>query len=402
MNKVYIVSAKRSPIGKFLGSLSELNCSELASQVIVNSLEKLNIDYSDIDEVILGNVISAGQGQCIARQASIYSNIPYKVPAYTINMVCGSGMKSVINAYHQIKLGVSNLVISGGVEVMSNIPYILNKNIRQGNKMGNMEIKDLIMNDGLICSFNNYHMGVTAENLADIYNISREEQDKFAMNSQRKSIEAIDSGRFYDEIVPIKLNRGLSNFLEYDEFPNRITSIEKLSKLKPIFKENGSVTAGNSSGLNDGASILILASEYIVKKYNLVPLCEIVEIGQGGVDPSIMGIGPVEAIKDIIKKVNISMKNIDLIEINEAFSAQVLAVIKELKSIYSLDDEYFKTRLNVNGGAISLGHPLGASGTRIIATLSHEMRKRNSDYGLASLCIGGGMGTAILLKNYLV
>lgn len=400
MSRVYIVDAKRSPIGKFMGSISELSPAELASQVIEGLLDKYSIDRSDIDEVIIGNILSAGHGQNIARQASILSNIPNTVPAYTLNMLCGSGMKSVMNAYSSIKAGESDIIIAGGVEVMSRACFIIGSDIRHGRKMGNLEMKDSILTDGLTDYFNNYHMGITAENIAKMHNISRNEQDMFAIKSQEKAIKAIDNSRFKDEIVPIIIKNKNENIVfDTDEYPNRNTNYDKISKLKPVFKKDGTVTAGNSSGINDGASAMIIVSEKILKKYDLKPMAEIISVAQSGNDPAVMGLGPVKSIEKAIKKSKLTMNNIDILELNEAFAAQSLGVIKELKDIYNLDEDWFESRLNLNGGAIALGHPLGASGARILTTLIYEMNKQNFKYGLASLCIGGGMGTSIIVKN---
>jgi len=400
MSKVYIINAKRSPIGKFLGSLSTLKPSELAGQVIKKTIEESNIDPKTVDEVILGNVLPAGHGQGIGRQASIYAGIPYEVPAYTLNIICGSGMKSVMTAYSQIKSGVANLIVAGGVEVMSQSAYVTSSSVRTGSKMGSMELTDTLVNDGLTDSFNNYHMGITAENIADKYNISRERQDMFAIRSQERAINAVDSGRFKDEIVPIEVkSRKSTVIVDTDEYPNRNTTLEKLNTLRPAFKKDGSVTAGNASGINDGASILILASEEAVEKYNLNPIAELVSIGQGGVDPQVMGLGPVPAIEDALNRVDMKLSDMELLELNEAFAVQSLGVIEELKSIHNLNDDWFDERTNINGGAIAIGHPLGASGARITTTLIHEMKKRNLTYGLASLCIGGGMGTAVIVKS---
>ena len=400
MSKVYIVNAKRSPIGKFLGGLSSLSAGKLASEVIKSVIEESNINTEDLDEVILGNVLSAGQGQGIARQASIYANIPPQVPAYTVNIICGSGMKSVMIAFSQIKANMANMIIAGGVEAMSQVPFMTNPKVRIGNKMGNMELIDGMINDGLTDVFNNYHMGITAENIAEKYNISREKQDIFALNSQIKAIKAIDSKKFKEEIVPIeiKTKKGTA-VVDTDEYPNRNTNLESLSKLRAAFKKGGTVTAGNASGINDGCSILLIASEEAVKKYNLNPIAEIISVGQGGVDPSVMGLGPVPAIENVLNNSPIKMSDIDLIELNEAFAAQSLGVMEELKEKYNLSDEWLEKITNVNGGAIAIGHPLGASGARIITTLVHEMKKRELTYGLASLCIGGGMGTAVIVKR---
>lgn len=399
MSKVYIVEAKRSALGKFLGTLSTLSPAELAGQVIKAVIEETKIDPKKIDEVVLGNVLSAGHGQNLGRQAAIAGGIPAEVPAYAINILCGSGMKSVMTAYSQIKSGMANLVIAGGVEVMSQAAFTVDGKTRQGNKMGSIQLKDTLLSDGLTDVFNNYHMGMTAENIVEKYSLSRQAQDKLAIRSQEKAIEAVDSNRFKDEIVPIKV-KTRKETIEFskDEYPNRNTSLEKLSTLRPAFKADGSVTAGNASGINDGAAILLIASEKAIKEYNLTPMAEIVSVGQGGVDPSVMGLGPVPAINNAIEDSGLELKNMELLELNEAFAAQALGVITELKEKHNVDDAWFEERMNVNGGAIALGHPLGASGGRIITTLVHEMKKRDLNYGLASLCIGGGMGTAIVIK----
>lgn len=400
MSKIYIINAKRSPIGKFLGSLSKVSASELAGQVIKSVIEESNINPSNIDEVILGNVLSAGQGQGVARQAALFANIPNEVPAYTINIICGSGMKSVMTAYSQIKAEMADLIVAGGVEVMSQAPYITGSDARLGNKMGGMQLRDSLINDGLTDAFNNYHMGMTAENIADKYNISRERQDLFAINSQIKAIKALDEGRFNSEIVPIEIKtRKKTMIVDIDEYPNRNTSLDALSKLRPAFKNDGTVTAGNASGINDGTSIIIVASEKAVKEYGLTPIAELISVGQGGVDPAFMGLGPVPAVKEALERAGMKFEDIDLVELNEAFAVQSLGVIEELKENHNLDDKWFEERTNVNGGAIALGHPLGASGARIITTLIHEMKKRNLRHGLASLCIGGGMGTCVIVKS---
>ncbi|OON91029.1 MAG: acetyl-CoA acetyltransferase [Epulopiscium sp. Nele67-Bin002] len=401
MSKVYIVTAKRSAVGKFCGTLSNITPAELAAQVIKQTLADAKVEPQTVDEVILGSVLQAGQGQGIARAASVWGGIGQDVPAYCVNMICGSGMKSVMLAYAQIKAGLANIVVSGGVEVMSQAPFVTAANIRQGHKMGSMELKDSIIIDGLTDMFNNYHMGITAENIADKYGISREAQDEFALNSQSKAIAAIDSKKFEDEIVPVKVKIKRDEIVfDEDEYPNRKTTAQALAGLRAAFKKDGSVTAGNASGLNDGASIVIIASEEAVKKYNLTPMAEIIALGQGGVDPAVMGLGPVPAIKNALDSCNMRLKDMDLIELNEAFAVQSLGVIEGLKENYpDVTNEWFDERTNVNGGAIAIGHPLGASGARITTTLVHEMKKRNLTYGLASLCIGGGMGTALIVKN---
>ena len=380
MSKVYIVQAKRSPIGKFLGTLAPVAPAALTAQVIKNVINESGVDVKTIDEVAIGNVLSAGHGQNIARQASIAGGIPVEVPAYTVSMVCGSGLKSVINAYTSIKAGLADVVLAGGVEVMSQAAFAVDGKTRLGNKMGDLKLKDTLLSDGLTDVFNNYHMGITAENVAKKYGLTREMQDKFSYKSQVRAIEAVDSGRFKDEIVPIEIKgkKGTVVF-DTDEYPNRTTNLEKLSKLRPAFKSDGTVTAGNASGINDGATIVLVASEKAVKEQGLTPIVEITSIGQGGVDPSIMGMGPVAAINDAMRRCDVQLKDMDLVELNEAFAAQSLGVINELKNQYEeIDDEWVNNRVNVNGGAIALGHPLGASGARILTTLVHEMKKRNA------------------------
>lgn len=309
-------------------------------------------------------------------------------------------MKSVMVGYSNIKSGLSDLVICGGTEVMSQAPFVSPKEVREGFKMGELKFQDSMLVDALTDAFDKIHMGVTAENIAEKYSITREEQDKFAIKSQEKAIKAIDEKKFEKEIVPVEIiDRRQTIIFDTDEYPNRKTSLEKLGTLKTVFKKDGTVTAGNASGINDGASAILLASEEAVKKYDLKPLVEIVGIGQGGVDPKIMGMGPVPAIKEALKMAKLDLKDMDLIELNEAFAAQALGVMFELKNEYGVTDEFFSERCNVNGGAIALGHPVGASGNRIITTLVHEMLRRKSRYGLASLCIGGGMETAVVVKS---
>lgn len=400
MCKVYIVAAKRTAIGSFLGSFKSVSPSELAAPLIKHIIEETKIDPKNLDEVIVGNILSAGQAQGVGRQSAIKGGVPVTVPAYSINMICGSGMKSVITAFNNIKAGGANLILAGGTESMSQAPMLIDQNYRSGIKMGPTTVKDHMVLDALTDAFNNVHMGITAENVAEKYNISREEQDEFALASQLKAIAAIDSGRFKDEILPIEVKTKKETIIvDTDEYPNRKTDASKLAKLKPAFKKDGSVTAGNSSGINDGASMMLLASEEAIKKYNLKPLAEIVATGQGGVDPLYMGLGPVPAIENLFSKIDLTLKDMELIELNEAFAAQSLGVIKELEPKFNVTKDWFMERTNVNGGAIALGHPVGASGNRIITTLLYEMKKRDVTYGLASLCIGGGMGTAVVLKN---
>lgn len=400
MSKVYVVAAKRSPIGSFLGSLSPLKPSEIGAQVVKNIIDEVGIDPKNLDEVIVGNVLGAGQAQGVGRQVAIKAGVPHEVPGYSINIICGSGMKSVITAYTNIKAGEADLVIAGGTECMSGAGFVLPGVVRGGHKMADLVMKDHMVFDALTDAYHNIHMGITAENIAEKYSITREQQDAFAYESQKKAIAAVDGGKFKDEIVPIVIpNKKGDIIFDTDEYPNRKTDMEKLAKLKPAFKKDGSVTAGNASGLNDGASFMLLASEEAVKKYNLKPLVEVVSTGTGGVDPLIMGMGPVPAIRKALKKAELKLQDMELIELNEAFAAQALGVVKGLCEEHGVDENWFTDKTNVNGGAIALGHPVGASGNRITVTLIHEMKKRNCNYGLASLCIGGGMGTAVILKN---
>ncbi|MGL5624085.1 acetyl-CoA C-acetyltransferase [Cetobacterium sp.] len=400
MSKIYIVDAKRTAIGSFLGSLRKVSPSDLGATVVKDLLKNNNLQGHELDEVIMGNILSAGQGQGVGRQVAIKANIPFEVPAYSLNILCGSGMKSVMTGYSNIKSGLSNLVICGGVEVMSQAPFVSPRDVREGFRMGELKFQDSMLVDALTDAFDKIHMGVTAENIAEKYSITREEQDRFAIKSQEKAIKAIDEKKFEKEIVPVEIvEKKQTIIFDTDEYPNRKTSLEKLGTLKTVFKKDGTVTAGNASGINDGASAVLLASEEAVKKYNLKPLAKIVGIGQGGVDPKIMGMGPVPAIKEALKMANLDLQSMDLVELNEAFAAQALGVMFELKNEYGVTDEFFDERCNVNGGAIALGHPVGASGNRIITTLVHEMSKRKSQYGLASLCIGGGMGTAVVVKS---
>ena len=398
--KIYIFAAKRTAIGKFLGSTLHIPVADMAAIVIKEVLKDSKVDPKDVDEVIMGNVLSAGQGQGVSRQASIKAGIPQEVPAYGINMICGSGMKAVLNAVAEIKAGFADIIVAGGAESMSTAGYVLPGGVRDGHRMGNVTVIDHMVHDGLTDAFEGYHMGVTAENIAEKYGITREEQDEFALESQRRAIDAVDNGRFKEEIVPVeyKVKKEVKVF-DTDEFPNRTTSAEKLAKLRPAFKSDGTVTAGNASGINDGASFVIVASEKAVKEHNLTPLCEIIGIGQGGVDPALMGLGPVPAIRKALKSADLKLSDMDVIELNEAFAAQSLGVIRDLVEEHGVTREWIDEHTNPNGGAIALGHPIGASGNRIIVTLVHEMKAMDAEYGLASLCIGGGMGTAVILKK---
>ncbi len=400
MSKVFIVAAKRTAVGKFMGSLSSVSPADMAAEVIKNIINETKINPASIDEVIVGNILMAGYKQGIARQAAVKAGIPVEVPAYGINMICGSGMKAILDGATHIKAGEAEVVLAGGTESMSNAGYVLPGTLRNGNKMGDFKAIDHMVCDGLTDAFEGYHMGITAENVAEKYGITRKEQDEFSYNSQVKAATAIDEGRFKNEIVPIsvKIGKEMVSF-DTDEFVNRSTNPDKLANLKPAFKKDGTVTAGNASGINDGASFVLLASEEAVAKYNLTPLAEVIATGQGGVEPSIMGMGPVPAIAKALKKANMKLDEMEILELNEAFAAQSLGVIRQLSEDHGVTEEWIKQHTNVNGGAIALGHPIGASGNRITVSLVHEMMKSNKQYGLASLCIGGGMGTAIILKK---
>ncbi|MEH7124393.1 acetyl-CoA C-acetyltransferase [Bacillus sp. JJ1773] len=389
--EVVIVSAVRTAIGSFNGSLKDVSAPELGAIAIKGALEKAGIKPEQVDEVILGNVLQAGLGQNPARQAALKAGLPESVSAMTINKVCGSGLKAVHLATQAILAGDADIVIAGGVENMSQAPYIL-KNARNGFKMGNQQLLDTMVSDGLTCAFNDYHMGITAENLCDNYGLSREEQDEFAAASQVKAVKAIEEGKFKDEIVPVEIpqRKGDPIVFDTDEYPKKGTTVEKLAALRPAFKKDGSVTAGNASGINDGAAVLIVMSREKADELGVQPLVVIKGNASAGVDPSIMGIGPVNAVKKALEKAAVSMEELELIEANEAFAAQSLAVDREL--------QFNKDILNVNGGAIALGHPIGASGARILVTLIHEMIKRQSKKGLATLCIGGGQGVATVVE----
>ena len=399
MKKVYLVAAKRTAIGNFSGTLSTVSAGEIGAAVVKDILAETKFDPAMLSEVIVGNVLPAGQGQGLGRQVSIKAGVPAEVPAYAINMVCGSSMKAIMDGYLKIQTGWDEVVIAGGTENMSQAPHLLTAS-RTGQKLGDMKAVDHMVYDALTDAYEGYHMGITAENIVEKYGITREAQDEFAINSQKKAIEAVDSGKFKDEITPVevKQRREVITF-DTDEYPNRRTSLEKLGTLRAVFKKDGTVTAGNASGINDGAAFVMLASEEAVEKYELTPMAEIVAVGQGGVDPSIMGMGPVPAVDNALKMADLQLADMDLIELNEAFAAQSLGVITQLAQDQGVLPEWIMERANVNGGAIALGHPVGTSGARIVVTLLHEMKKRNNEYGLASLCIGGGMGTALIVRN---
>ena len=399
MKKIFIVSAKRTPIGKFMGSLSTFSAAEMGTKVIKAILDETKIDPAIIDTVIVGNVLSGGLKQGVGRQCAIGAGIPHEKTAYSINMVCGSGMKAVMNACTDISQGYASVVIAGGTESMSNAGFILQGNLRSGVKMGNMQAVDHMVNDGLTDAFGEYHMGITAENVAERLLITREAQDAFSYQSQQKAIAAVDGDKFKDEIVPIEVvTRKETHIFDKDEFPNRTSTLEQLAKLHPAFKKDGTVTAGNASGINDGASFVMLADEEAVNKYGLKPVAEIVAFGEGGVDPSVMGLGPVPAVRKALQRAGLKLSDMEMIELNEAFAAQSLGVIKTLCEEHGVTPEWMAERTNVHGGAIALGHPIGASGNRILVSLIHELKMYGKDLGLASLCIGGGMGTAIIVK----
>ena len=401
MRKAYIVAAKRSAIGSFMGGLTNIKLVDLGATVLKETIKQSGIDPKDIDEVLVGNVIAAGLGQNIGRQVSIAAGIPVEVCAQSINMLCGSGLKAVMEAAIRIQAGFGDVYVAGGVESMTNAPFLVPSKVRNGVKMGDMKLVDSMLHDGLTDGMYNIHMGVTADNIAKKYDISREAQDEFAYASQQKAIAAIDSGRFKDEIVPVEVpgRKGTVNIFDTDEHPNRTTTMEKMAKLRPAFTPDGTVTAGNASGINDGASFTIVVSEDALKKYNLTPMAEIIGFGQGGVDPRVMGLGPTPAILNALKYADMKIEDMELVELNEAFAAQSLGVIHELEEATGMDREAFMAKTNVNGGAIALGHPVGASGNRIIVTLLYEMEKRGLHIGLASLCIGGGQGCAVIVKR---
>ena len=384
--EVVIVSAIRTPIGTYKGSLKNMRSDQLGSIVIKEVLKKSEFDKDEIDEIIMGQVLTAGAGQNPARQAAINAGIPISKPAHLINQVCGSGLRAVISGYQSIMLGDANKVIAGGQENMSKAPHSIF--YRDQKKISQDKLLDTMINDGLIDAFNNYHMGVTAENVAKKFNISRQEQDEFALNSQKKTEEAVIKNKFDEELI--KINED-GNILDKDEHPRTNLKITDLEKLKTVFKDNGTVTPGNSSGINDGAAALLLTSLEHAEKKSIKPLAKIVSWASVGVEPTLMGLGPIDAVSEAIKKAKWKLNEIDLFEINEAFAAQSIAVIREL----GID----QNKVNVNGGAIALGHPIGASGARILVTLIHEMKRQKKNKGCATLCIGGGMGIALCIER---
>lgn len=392
MREVVIVSAARTPIGSFGGSLAGLSAVELGTIAAKEAIKRAGIDPSEIDDVIVGNILSAGLGQNVARQISIYSGIPETVTAMTINKLCGSGLRAVSMAAQFIMLGDADVILAGGTESMTNAPYLLPKG-RYGYRMGDGKIIDSMIHDGLTETFNNYHMGVTAENIAKRWNISREEQDEFALQSQLKTEAAQKSGKFKDEIAPVVIpqRKGEPVVVDTDEYPRHGSTLDKLAKLPPAFDKAGTVTAGNSSGINDGAAMLIVMSKQKADELGLKPLVTIKSYASVALDPTIMGYGPVPASRKALERIGYTIDQIDLVEANEAFASQSIAVTRDL----GLDP----SKVNVNGGAIALGHPIGASGARILTTLIYEMIRRDAKTGLATLCIGGGMGTSLIVER---
>lgn len=391
MRDVVIVSAVRTAIGSFMGTLSSTPATELGALVIKEAVNRAGITGEQVDEVIMGNVLQAGLGQGPARQAALKAGLPIETTSMAVNKLCGSGLKAVHLGMQAIQTGDAEIVVAGGMENMSLAPHLL-KGARDGLRMGDGKLSDSMLEDGLLCAVNSYHMGVTAENIAEQYSLTREEQDEFSAWSQQKAESAINEGRFADEIVPVVIpqRKGEPIVFDTDEFPRAGVTAEKLAKLKPAFKKDGTVTAGNASGINDGAAALVLMSREKAEELGIKPMAVIRGNGAAGVDPRIMGIGPVPATKKALEKAGLSMEDIDLVEANEAFAAQSLAVGRDL--------EIPREKLNVNGGAVALGHPIGASGARVLVTLLHEMKRRGSHYGLATLCIGGGQGVATIVE----
>ena len=406
MRKVYIVDGKRTAIGKFLGSLSTVKPGDMTAQVMKAVMADTGVDPAQIDEVFVAHQHSAGQGPSIARRAQLEAGIPDEVPATTVNMQCGSGLKAAILAYNAIQAG-DNIVLVGGVENMSQVPYILPTRVRKGVKMGptSVDVQDSLYCDGLIDQFNGYLMGMTAENVAVKEGITREEQDEFAVRSQMLAQKAIESGRFRDEIVPIRYQdrKGREFVFDTDESNTPGTTYETLAKMRPAFKkasEGGTVTAGNACQLNDGAAVILVASEEAVQANGWKPMVEIISMATVGIDPSIMGLGPVKAVIKTLDQAGMTLKDVELMELNEAFAAQSLGCVKEWCAHYGMTKEEILNKTNVNGGAIALGHPVAASGVRILVTLMNELKKQNLHTGLATLCVGGGMGTAMLVRRY--
>ncbi|MFH0384001.1 acetyl-CoA C-acetyltransferase [Streptococcus suis] len=392
MREAVIVAAVRTPIGSYGGSLKDISAVDLGVTAVKGALEKINLDPTLVDEVIFGNVLGAGLGQNVARQVSIKSGLPVTTPSFTINKVCGSGLKTISLAAQAILLGDADVVIAGGTENMSQAPYVI-QNQRWGSRMGDSKVIDTMLKDGLTDAFEPMHMGITAENVAAKYNITREDQDSFAVRSQEKAVAAIKEGKFKDEIVPVLIpqRKGDPLVFDTDEYPRENASMEGMAKLRPAFKKDGTVTAGNASGINDGAAAIIMMSSEKAAQLGLPVLATIKSYASAGLDPTIMGCGPIYASRKALDKAGLSVSDLDLVEANEAFASQACAVNREL----GLNPDI----VNVNGGAIALGHPIGASGARIFVTLLHEMQKRDAKCGLATLCIGGGMGIAVIVSR---
>ena len=399
MENIYLVDAKRTAIGTVGKTLANYPVSDLGAIVVKELVTKHNIDSNDIDEIITGNVLSALAGQGVGRQVVIKSGLAQAICGHTINMVCGSGLRSVVNAYSLIKAQEAKLIIAGGSENMSLAPYGV-AGARYGLKLGDTKLVDSMVFDALTDAYEGIHMGITAENVAKNFNITREMQDEFAYHSQQKALNAIENGYFKEEIVPVVIkNRKGETVFTTDEHPNAGSTLEKLATLKPAFKNEGTVTAGNASGLNDGAAYVLVANEEMVEKYQFQPMAKIIGWAQAGLDPNVMGLGPAYAIEKLLIKTNFSLDDIDLFELNEAFAAQALGVVKEMSRIFEVSEQSILKRANCCGGAIALGHPVGSSGTRILTTLVHQMKRLNKKYGIAALCIGGGMGIAMLVEN---
>ncbi|NLH46778.1 MAG: acetyl-CoA C-acetyltransferase [Acholeplasmataceae bacterium] len=392
MREVVIVSAVRTAVGKFNGGLADLSAQQIGAIVIKEAINRAKINPAQVDEVIFGNVLQAGLGQNPARQASILAGVPEEVPSFTVNKVCGSGLKSVELAAQAIRAGDADIIVAGGMESMSNAPFVTSPKARWGLRMGDSTLSDVMIKDGLWDAFNDYHMGITAENIAEKYDVTREEQDQVAFESQEKACAAIKNGAFKAEIVPviIKTKKGEIIF-DTDEFPREGTTVDSLAKLQPAFKKNGTVTAGNASGVNDGGAALVLMSADKAKELGLTVMARIVSYASSGLDPKYMGLGPISASRKALEKAKLTVQDLDLIEANEAFAAQFVEVGREL----NLD----KTMVNVNGGAIAIGHPIGASGARILVTLLYALKSHNKKLGLATLCIGGGQGTATIVES---
>lgn len=392
MREVVIASAVRTPIGTFGGAFKNVPAVKLGTIAAKEAIKRAGINAEQIDEVIFGNVLQAGLGQNVARQVSIHAGIPVEVPSFTVNKVCGSGLKTVALAAQAIRAGEADIILAGGTENMSMAPYVLESN-RWGQRMGDSKLMDYMIHDGLWDIFNDYHMGITAENVAEKWNITREEQDAFALQSQNRAEKAIKEGRFKDEIVPVEIpqRKGDPIVVDTDEHPRFGATVEALAKLRPAFKKDGTVTAGNASGINDGAAALVIMSKEKADELGIKPLATIISYASAGVDPSVMGTGPIPSSRKALEKAELTIEDMDLVEANEAFAAQSLAVVKDL----NLNPE----KTNVNGGAIALGHPIGASGARILVTLLYEMDKRDAKNGLATLCIGGGQGIALIVRR---